>query len=56
MTRIAEIVDLIIKEAQSRTLPEDYVARLYRMQMDVLTKVNEIMRQEREKERTTNNL
>ena len=49
--RISRIVELIEEEARSRTLPKDYVSRLYQVQMDVLKEVMEIMRKKREEER-----
>lgn len=49
--RIDSIIALIIEEAKSRSQPKDYVSRLYRVQIDIMRKLIDIMALEREEER-----
>jgi len=44
-------VDLMVELAKSRTIPEDYVSRLYQVEMEVLSKINQLMADHREQER-----
>jgi len=49
--KIESIIALIIEEAKSHTIPADYVSRLYRVQIEIMTKLIDLMALEREKER-----
>ena len=51
ITRIDSIVDLMIDEAESRKKPDDPVSRLFRVLLEVVSRVIEVMRQWREEER-----
>ena len=51
ITRIDSIVDLMIDEAESRKKPDDPVSRLYQVELEVISRVGELMRQWREEER-----
>jgi len=44
-------VDLMVELAKSRTIPDDYVSRLYQVEMEVLSKINQLMADHREQER-----
>jgi len=50
-TKIDLAVDLMVEVAKSRTMPEDYVSRLYQVEMEVLSRINDIMRDYRQWER-----
>ena len=50
MSRVDEIVRLIVEEAKERQGP-DYVSRLYQVKVDVDRRVGEVMNHERKKER-----
>ena len=50
-TKIDLAVDLMVEVAKSRTIPEDYVSRLYQVEMEVLSKINQLMADYREQER-----
>jgi len=51
ITRIDSIVDLMIDEAESRKKPDDPVSRLYQIELEVVSRVGEVMRRWREEER-----
>jgi len=44
-------VELMVEVAKSRTIPEDYVSRLYQVEMEALSKINQLMADHREQER-----
>jgi len=44
-------VELMVEVANARTVPADYVSRLYQVEMEVLAKINDIMRDYRQWER-----
>ena len=44
-------VELMVEVAKSRTIPEDYVSRLYQVEMELLSKINQVMADYREQER-----
>jgi hypothetical protein len=50
-TNVEEALSAIVREANSRTTPVDYVSRLYQVEMEVLSRINKIMEETREKER-----
>jgi len=50
-SKIDLAVDLMVEVAKSRTIPEDYVSRLYQVEMEVTTRIGQIMEWVRAKER-----
>jgi len=54
-TKIDLAVDLMVEVAKSRTIPEDYVSRLYQVEMEVTTRIGQIMEWVRAKERELGN-
>ena len=54
-TKIDLAVELMVEVAKSRTIPEDYVSRLYQVEMEVTTRIGQIMEWVRAKERELGN-
>jgi len=50
-SKIDLAVELMVEVAKSRTIPEDYVSRLYQVEMEITTKIGQIMEWVRAKER-----
>jgi len=50
-TNVEQAVDLMVKEAKGRSKPDDYVSRLYAVEMEVLAMINDLMRRQRKEER-----
>jgi len=48
---IEQIVDRMVELAESRKKPDDPVSRLYQIELEVVTRVGELMRQWREEEK-----
>jgi len=48
---IEQIVDRMVELAESRKKPDDRVSRLYQIELEVVSRVGEVMRQWREEER-----
>ena len=50
-TKVDLAVELMIEEAKGRKLPNDYVSRLYQVEMEVTGKINQAMSAQRQTER-----
>ena len=50
-SRIDAILALIVEEAETRTVPADFVSRLYAVEMQVTTGIDELMARQRADER-----
>ena len=48
---IEQIVDRMVELAESRKKPDDPVSRLYQIELEVVSRIGEVMRQWREEER-----
>jgi hypothetical protein len=49
--RFKTILTLVVTEAKSRTVPADFVSRLYRVEQEISMRVEKLMEQYRQEER-----
>lgn len=50
-TNLERALHCVMEEAADRDKPEDLVSRLYTVMMELISKINQVMREIREKER-----